>query len=987
MKVVSRSVISKTYLAAVIAAVLASGGMTAQAQVIEVGSSKAQPDESPTADEQAEKPSVKGAAQAAPAAKSKPTEEKSQQMETISVLGIRETIQSSIAVKRESTAIVDAISSKEIGGLPATSIGEAIETITGASTHREKGGATEIAIRGLGPFLGGATFNGREASNGSGDRSVNFNQFPSELINSITIYKTQQANLIEGSVSGQIELQTVKPLDFGKRIVQLEMEGNQNEYQRKIKNGDDVGWRGTASYVDQYELGDGKLGVSLGLQRNDTNNPEEVYTSSSTWVACDPDNPSSSSGNCNAPNSADVIAGAPFYTAAGSHALRQISEDDLRDSYFAAFQYQPNESFEFNLDYQKSQRTFHETRQDLNLSETLRGITNPVYTDSGVLLAYDGNSSIESTSLFRTQKEDYDGGGLNMLWYAADNFQLSTDYSFSKTTRVQTDRSVRLRSDALDIYGNPTEVNNQRVSYSYDARNGDVPTITIDPRFDVNNWDLFSDDARLRRDEQYRNNKINAFRLDGSFTPTDSWVSSIDSGLRLSRLSYNDYDDRVEITQNDRNVDREVSLACRTEFPQSGFLGSDTGNSIFSWATFDPLCQYLNYLGTEDPGRNTDVSAIGNNDIKESTESAYVMATFNSSLGGIPVRGNFGIRNVTTKVTSNGLRSAINVLQNPDGSISLESTGEFTPFQLRSKYARLLPSFNAVFDLDGDLLLRTGVYRAMARPDPSDLGAGREIQVADGETFATIGDAVQGITATGSPGLKPLMSWNADVALEYYPNADSILAGTVYYKRFEGGYNNAVTNENYVIGGENVVVPVVELQNSGRASNIYGLELSAAYRFSFLPQPFDGLGFKMGYNYANSNFKTEDIRLGDVYDAVTGEVSQGIIPPANIFGLSKHVLSTQLFWEYKKLGMQAIYKYRSNYYQKFVGGPSQIRYVDDVRTVDLRASYRVNDHVQLQLEAINVLDEPKVTYMPVQGSIREYNQYGARYYAGVVVKF
>lgn len=214
----------------------------------------------------------------------------------IVVTGIRRTIQTSINVKRDETAIVDALSSDEIGDLPALSVGEAIQTITGATTHREKGGATEIAIRGLGPFLSNSTFNGREATNGSGDRSVNFNQFPSELINGIKIYKTQQANLVEGGVAGTIELETLKPLDYGKRLIQGEIKGSYSDYGARVKGDNGLGWRGTLSYVDQFKVGDGEIGISIGVQRNKTSNPEETVAGSSTWTACDATQ--TVSGNC-----------------------------------------------------------------------------------------------------------------------------------------------------------------------------------------------------------------------------------------------------------------------------------------------------------------------------------------------------------------------------------------------------------------------------------------------------------------------------------------------------------------------------------------------------------------------------------------------------------------------------------------------------------------------------------------------------------------
>ncbi len=906
----------------------------------------------------------------------------------IVVEGIRATIQSSISAKREATTISDSLNSTEIGNLPATSVGEAIETITGASTHREKGGATEISIRGLGPFLGTSTFNGREASNGSGDRSVNFNQFPSELINGITIYKTQQANLIEGAVSGLIELQTLRPIDYGKRRIQIDFKGDYSPHEQRITDGDKFGYRGTISYVDQFDIGGGRWGISLGFQRNKTNNPEEVFSGSSTWVTCDPVNLSSSSSNCNSVSNDDAAAGAPFFLSpSSSRTLRQISDSDKRNAYFGALQWQPSDRLDINLDFQKSRRTFVEIRQDLNFSEIRRGIANPVYDANGVIQSYSANTSIESTPTYRVQTEDYEGGGFNIAWNATDTLTLRGDASYSKTYRQQMDRSVRLRTDARDIFNAVTPVNNQRIPYTFDATNGVLPTITVDPRFDLNDWTLFSDDARLRRDEQVHNNEVKALRFDATLELNNGFFSQLDAGTRLSRVTYSDYDDRVEITQDDRAVDAAANIACRQDFPQRDFLSGVSGNTINSWATFDPLCLYQQYLGTEDPGRNADIRAIGNNDITETTWSGYVMASYESSVGHVPISGNFGVRVVNTQDESLGLRSDIRVINNSDGSISLTETGAFTTTLVKNEYTRILPSWNLSADVSDDLKLRLGIFRAMSRPDPADLGAGRSIQLASGASFDNLQDAISQITASGSPGLTPLMSWNFDASLELYPNKDSILSVAGYYKVFEGGFVNVVNNETFVIDGNSVVVPVVQQANGGDTSHIYGVEITAATRFSFLPGPLAGLGTKISYNYAKTNFETQDINLGIQTDAVTGAVTPGIIPPANIFGLSKHVLSAQLYWELGPIDLQAIYKYRSNYYQKFTGGPSQLRYVGGTEVVDLRASLKITDNVSFRIEAINLFDRPKVTYMPVQGSVREYNGYGAKYFAGFRVKF
>jgi TonB-dependent receptor len=902
--------------------------------------------------------------------------------EDIVVTGIRQTIQTSIDTKRRENAIVDALSSDDIGDLPALSVGQAIQTITGATTHREKGDASEIALRGLGPFLSNATFNGRDASNGSGDRAVNFNQFPSELINNIKIYKTQQANLVEGGVAGTIELETLRPLDFNRRRIQGEFKVNYNPYGDRIVGSEGSGYRGTLSYVDQFEAGSlGRIGISLGLQRNQTSNPEETVAGSSTWVACNATT-TQANGNCS-----EVPRGSstPFYLAPNAITYRQIVESDRRDAVFGAIQWQPSDRLDINIDAQYSNRDFSEDRHDLNLSEGRFGITNRVINEDGRYLeSYSGLSSLESTSTLLERGEEYKGGGIDIAWKATEQLTVSADASYSGTKRVEISRSIRLRSDPLDIFGDRTPLNNQRIPYTYTIANGFAPTITFDPRFDITNHALFSDDARLRRDQNQRENEIWAGRLDLNYKVDGGFISQIDAGARYTRLTYKDFDDSKEITQDDRAVDRDANLACRTPFPQTGFLSNAPGNAINSWATFDSLCLFREYLGTEDPGPNDDLRAVENRDVEESTLAGYVMASYDSTVGSLPVRGNFGVRVVNTQVTSRGLRSDLQVIANPDGSIRLvEDPSSFENVTIESETTKFLPSVNAIFELDENLLLRLAGYRAMSRPAPSSLGAGRTIQLEDGTNFDSIEEAIREIRANGSPRLEPLMSWNVDAALEYYPNPDTILSGTVYYKKFTGGFIPVQIDEDFVVGGETVTVPVNQTQNSDDQSRIYGFELTLANRFSWLPAPFDGLGGKVSYNYADSDFQTQDIRLGDVIDEETGEVTPGLIAPANISGYSKHVLSAQAYYEKGPFSLQGIYNYRSGYYQDFVGGNNQLRYVRGNDTFDLRASLQLNRAISLRVEALNIFNEPKITDMPVEGSIRQYHYYGSKYFFSI----
>ncbi len=312
-------------------------------------------------------------------------------IEEISVIGTRATIQRSIDLKRTSTQIVDGLSAEEIGDIPALSIGAALETITGATSHRENGGATELSVRGLGPFLGTTVINGREATNGGGNRAVNFSIFPSEMFNQVAIHKTQSAEYIEGAVSGQVQLSTKKPLDYGKRLLQANLKLAHSPDESNIQGGQEYGSRATVAYIDQYDFDNGaRLGLSLGLQVRDETNPEQEYQTTSgggRLEACELTSfdsnalPTDTTGRCH-DGAGDVsndeiqglIDGNPNYGSVGDipfayiprdHRYRQNTTDDEREAIFAAFQLQPNDRLDINVDFKYSELDQRELRKDL----------------------------------------------------------------------------------------------------------------------------------------------------------------------------------------------------------------------------------------------------------------------------------------------------------------------------------------------------------------------------------------------------------------------------------------------------------------------------------------------------------------------------------------------------------------------------------------------------------------------------------------------
>lgn len=985
------------------------------------------------------------------------------QGDVITVTGIRATIQNSIESKRESVEVFDALSSDEIGDLPALSIGEALETLTGAGSHREQGGATEISIRGLGPFLGSTVINGRIATNGSGDRSVNFSQFPSELFQKVGIYKTQSASYIEGGVAGQIVLETLKPLDYGKRRFQGEVKANYNPDNFDIAEDQrlrDLGYRGSLSYVDQFAMDGYDIGISLGYERKRETNPEQENGVSNTIRACVVDPTTTSDGvfddgNCDTSGSTvdglrDGSVTDPFVIARNSYFYRQNRTDDQRDAIFAALQFQSDSGVDVNFDFQYSKRDFQELRSDLVFSEGRRidgpGDPNRIdsgnsldfpltFTETGALRVFTGEGRIESTSHEVERREEYYGGGASFSFPVTDRLTLSSDLSYSQTERFEEQIEVRMRTrDTLDIFGNDDQwpdgresdgsTQNDRVENAYLIRQNGSEIVNFFVReFDVTNPDLFAGDARARYDlDQQRFNSVFGARADFNYE-MDGFITSLQGGARYQDLQFEANaggtgGNRFQETYSASALSA-ANQACRIDFPEEGFLEQVSGGNPLvtnvdadgnviatynSYAAFDARC-LAQVLEANDPsGRElgpdgAPLFPTGNfvsnltNDVQEESWAGYLQANFDGDLGSLPVRGNFGVRVVKTDVTSLGYRNSLTSSVDPDsGDVSLdEDSSNLVVDTARNSYTEWLPSFNLVADLQPNLLGRVAVYRAMSRPDPSSLSFGRTFASAnDDDDAQTIEEALGVVSSTGNPFTDPLMSWNVDAGIEWYPNNDTILAFNAYYKSFNGGFETVGQQETFIVDGQPINAIVNTVQTTDETSTIYGLEITAAHTLSWLPRPLDGLGFKVSYNYSDSDFEFEDDALGAVTivnNDGTLTTKAGLIPPANLFGFSKHVLSAQAYYSIGALDLQGVYKYRSRYFQQFISSPGRIRYTDDVTVFEARISYRITDNIRVSLEGLNLFGEPRTDYRGAPDDLGQVLYYGPRYFAGVRVKF
>ncbi len=251
-------------------------------------------------------------------------------------------------------------------------------------------------------------------------------------------------------------------------------------------------------------------------------------------------------------------------------------------------------------------------------------------------------------------------------------------------------------------------------------------------------------------------------------------------------------------------------------------------------------------------------------------------------LGDFPARGNFGVRYVKTEVNSRSLRGNLEAQFDADFNlVGIAEVGELQDVYGGGEYSEILPSFNLVVDLDNEVLLRGGIFRALSRPDPSDLGYGRSFSgLSDSSVSETVEDAIGLAVANGNPFMEPFTSWNYDLAVEWYPNNDTLLALGVYYKDFTGGFENSSQIETFVVDDVPIDTVVTTQNVVDDTSTITGFELTATHSFSYTDIPvLQNMGFKLSYNFANSDFEFEDAQFGasQVFDGKLVD-RVGIVP-------------------------------------------------------------------------------------------------------------
>jgi iron complex outermembrane recepter protein len=155
-------------------------------------------------------PAAPSAAASAPAASA----------QTIEITGIRASIEKSLATKKASTALVEVVSAEDVGKMPDKNLADSLQRLATIAVRTDYDEAEKVSMRGTNPDMTLILFNGHTVSGGDwyisdqqgSSRSTSLSLMPSSVLNQALVYRTSQANIVDGGLAGTIDVSTRRPL-------------------------------------------------------------------------------------------------------------------------------------------------------------------------------------------------------------------------------------------------------------------------------------------------------------------------------------------------------------------------------------------------------------------------------------------------------------------------------------------------------------------------------------------------------------------------------------------------------------------------------------------------------------------------------------------------------------------------------------------------------------------------------------------------------
>jgi len=952
-------------------------------------------------------------------------------IEEIVVTGIRGSLASAIAEKRNSDNLIEVIIAEDIGKLPDQNLAEVLENITGVQITRTAGIGTGVQIRGSNSNR--VEINGASTVGTGGGRSgMNYEDLSAAIIAAVEVTKAPDAKTTEGSIGGTVNLRTIRPLELSETLGSIRVQGEDSSLTE-----DGIQPRVSGAYGDNWETDAGKFGfvISGSQSKQEATSYRPRVDRDGSLVA----NKNAVVQKFNKDGSIKSIPGSDRpagqdYDFLGIQFLNQELENFEYDTrnVAASFEFAPNDNLKFFFDaiVTDQERRQESTRVQASgvssvLNHTLptefetinfgsldgvslgsmqaavRGTIQPINSvdddDPNLRFNSDTGARITDTEVFRL------GGD-----WQRDNLSISVELSSASSDTV----TPKLNTQLNFINPNPLtpldgKSNDNSVPFIYDLTGGSLAfgidfaspfAPTVADLTNPNNVVL--DQVDISRSTT--DNSDDAFRIDSSYFVDGNIVTSVDVGYRYNTSEH----DKVTIS------DRIGGFSKMVDSP-NGSLFSDllvAGPSHFGDADGRELA-LRNFiivdpdLAFNDPdyvlsvleaaiiahGGKQDLSNLTPSDtaafnIEEETHALYAQANFEYGI----VRGNIGVRHVSTDITSNA-NSVV--------------AGVVIPVSNQADYSFTLPRLNLVADVTDDLVLRLGWGKDIRRPNFSDLNT--SVSYSTNENQAV---------KLGNAALEPEEVSSFDISAEWY-FAEAAVVSIGYFEKdrtnlfvtkldsalsLASGFNEAgptCTSGIYnpavqpnIIGDPNTTGLCVDRQskfNDGATTTQTGIEIALQYDLSSFEEDLgwaSGFGVAANYtiqdNKGGSAFYTSASRGTDILNALNGVYDQTgasyvkFTSARGLLDFSETAYNIAVYYEKHGLSARMRYTWREAFRTEDTAAGASLNSTlgfpvttSDRGQLNASVSYDVNDKLNIGIEAVNLTESDIKQYCVNDGAM------------------
>ena len=899
------------------------------------------------AQQAASAPAPDAAASAVPPAAPAPTE-----VQVVEVKGIRAAYASSLGSKKSADSIVEVVTAEDVGKLPAKNVADTVQRLPGVNISSNSGGdgafadANRVSIRGTAPSLTQTLINGHSVGSadwfianqgvngGASGRSVSYDLLPAEIVGKVTVYKTAQADLIEGGAAGSVDIETRSPLSLAKQVT---VDGSINAvYSTATRKTDPqvsglVGWKNDAKTL-------GVILQAFSERRHDRRDGQEFlgYNTVSFQdiyglapIANPNNDPAIAAQNAaNATQLASLHASKPGLdgaTFANNVNATLLEMNMQRQGAMVDVELKPTNRL--RLDFNGFYSKLTETNQDSSLeTEQTALIGMGVLPDSyqvnsgGLLTSATWNQSsmpdYASTGAYVADYDKYYRPGENARVYYAD---VDLDFAASDTLRI-TGKLGRTQAVGAtpNEYAYVTNVGNAGLSYQMNGllKPADVSFPGYPNTGNYNDPHLFLAYDGLNKVKS--TDQETYFQTDAELATETGVLDALKFGMRLtshqrSVLDY--YNDGCEAQVPDDTYTQCVGTAQwngQVENRYGQGLKGGPGFLTNIWQLSPgAITSYVNAPGNL-PASSLPYSWPSSFVVDEKTQALYGMA----KLVGGQWKGNAGLRVVRTQQVAHYNEGA-DAAAPGDTIYPDPHNGDYIHVTTSKTYTDLLPSANFSYDLTRNLIGRLAASRTMTRADYTDLAGAVSL------------NGQNGTGSGGNPQLKPVRSTNWDASIEWYFAPQALLELGVFYMDLTS----------YIGYGQTTVLAPNLQQNPIVSTPTYPYTVA---------QPVNDKGTNKGFEIAWQQPIAWGFGMDLNYTYALGRDSNG----APLAGSSRHTYNAEGWYENDFLSARLIYSYRSDFLTGIVSALPQ--YVAGAGDVSASINVKLTDQLSLSFDAKNL---------------------------------